>query len=202
LVIRALVFDFGNVVCTFDNTIFLRRLTACTEKSISELEELIYRSSDISTRFETGDVTSEEFFSEIVSRCGLRISHADFIRAFTDIFTPILTTIQLIKNAKSHYKLALLSNTNELDFEHAIKQTEVFGLFDVVTVSFEVHALKPAEKIYRDVLAKLDLQAFECLYVDDIRENVDAARRLGFHAVHYTSYERLLDEFRRLEIGW
>jgi len=198
--IRAIIFDFGNVICTFDNRIFLKRLTAYTEKSVSELEELIYRSSDISRRFETGAATSEEFFSDIVSRCGLTISMADFIRAFTDIFSPIPTTIQLVKKVKLRYKIALLSNTNELDFEHAIKRTEIFHLFDAVTVSFEVHALKPAEKIYRDVLAKLHLQASECLYVDDIKEYVDAAGGLGFHSVHYTSHQHLLDAFRRLHV--
>jgi len=52
--------------------------------------------------------------------------------------------------------------------------------------------MKPAEAVYRDALQKLGLPAGACVYIDDLMENVEAAARLGFHAIHYTTHTALL----------
>ena len=179
--IKAIIFDFGNVVCEFDNNIFLRKISEFTDKSISELNELIYLSSDLPRRYETGLISSDQFFNEISKRCNLSMSESEFIKAYTDIFTPIKTSFELIRKLRPRYKLALLSDTSEWDFEYGIRPVEVFDLFDAVTLSFEVGALKPDKKIFYDALARLSVEPEECIYVDDIEEYVRAAQRIGIH---------------------
>ena len=85
------------------------------------------------------------------------------------------------------YRLGLLSNTNEWHFDHSIRTVDVFPLFDAVTLSYEVGAMKPAPVIYEDMLKKLGVPAGDCVYFDDIQENVDAGIRAGMHgtAVHH-----------------
>jgi len=198
--IKAIIFDFGNVVCEFDNNIFLRKISEFTDKSISELNELIYLSSDLPRRYETGLISSDQFFNEISKRCNLSMSKSEFIKAYTDIFTPIKTSFELIRKLRPRYKLALLSDTSEWDFEYGIRPVEVFDLFDAVTLSFEVGALKPDKKIFYDVLAKLGVEPEECIYVDDIEEYVRVARRIGIHAIHYTSHADLCHSLRKLNV--
>jgi putative hydrolase of the HAD superfamily len=61
-------------------------------------------------------------------------------------------------------------------------------MFDVVVISGEVGMRKPEERIYRHVLAALDVEPHEAVFVDDVRGNVDAAVALGMVGVHHLDY--------------
>jgi epoxide hydrolase-like predicted phosphatase len=189
--IRAVIFDFGNVICRFDVRLFVERISRLTSTPLSTLQGILHQSFDLGREYETGLITSDEFYRKVSDRYGLSVSKERFVREFTDIFTPIPSTLTLVRKLKPFYKLGLLSNTNEWHFEHAIKKVEVFPLFDAVTVSFQVRAMKPAEKMYRDILAKLQVTPEECIYIDDVRENVEVARHLGMFSIHYTAPEEL-----------
>ena len=183
--IRAVVFDFGNVICRFDNGIVLKRIAENTGRSPENLQEILYQSSDTILRYEKGELSSEEFFAHVKAMTGLRMSREEFADAYADKFTPIPETIRILRSLKGKYKLGLLSNTSEWDFERGIQTTEVFPLFDAVTVSFRVHALKPAPEIYQDILTRLKVLPEECVYIDDIEEYVVAAKTVGMHGLPY-----------------
>lgn len=193
--VKAVVFDFGNVICRFDNDIFLRKLLPHTRTSFERMKELIY-GSDLPRRYEMGRVTSEEFFREVVDRCALSISPDQLVAAFTGIFTPVPSTFGLIKRLKGRYRLGLLSNTNECHYERYFRQVEVFPLFDSVTLSFQVGEMKPGERIYRDALDKLQALPAECVFIDDIAEYAEGARRIGMRGIRYVSHDGLVTELR------
>jgi len=195
--VAAVIFDFGNVICSFDPGRFIANLAHLTGKSPEELTAAVRNSMGTIMDFERGLLTTEEFLSRITPAAGVRLSEDDFRRAYCDIFTPIPETIELIRKLNGHYRLGLLSNTNAIHFECAIRPVEVFQYFDAVTLSFEVKAMKPARTIYDDALAKIGLAAGQCVYIDDLQENVDAAAGLGFRAIRYTSPQTLLAELHR-----
>lgn len=199
--ISAVIFDFGNVLCRFDIGLFLGRIAALTSTPMSKLQGFLQHSSDLGRAYETGLITSDEFYRRLMDRYGFSLSKEDFIRAYTDIFTPISTTFDLVRKLKPRYKLGLLSNTNEWHFEYAIKAVEVFPLFDAVTVSFEAKAMKPEEAVYRDILEKLRAVPEECVYIDDVAENAEAASRIGMYGIQYTTYENLLGELGHLHVS-
>lgn len=198
--IKAIIFDFGNVICKLDNGLFLQGISNYTEKSTAELNSLIYVQSDLPRQYETGLIGSHYFFESIVALCKLSITKEEFIKAYTNIFTPIPTTFELIKQLKPLYKLALLSNTSEWDFLYGIKTCGIFDRFDVVTLSYQVTAMKPHRKIFLDALAKLKLKPQECLYIDDIEEYVTASCHIGIHGVLYLSHERLVADLKRMGV--
>jgi glucose-1-phosphatase len=199
-VIKAIIFDFGNVICTFDNGLFLTRISKYTDKSVEELDCLIYKESDLPRSYETGHLTSDEFFQKIVILCGLDIPKEVFIEAYTEIFSPIGPTFELIKKLKKNYRLALLSNTSEWDFNYGIKPVEIFDLFDAVSLSFEVKAMKPSHKIFDDCINKLHLKPSECIYIDDIKKYSDKATELGMIGINYTSHAELLASLKSYNI--
>ena len=182
MMIRAFIFDFGNVICSFDPRLFLTRSLPYSSLSSEDLLRALTQSHGTMREYETGLITSDEFFARICSACRLTVSREDFITAYTKIFSPIPSTYALIRELRPRYKLALLSNTNEWHFEHGIKTVEVFPLFDTVTLSYQVKAMKPALEIYWDALGKLGVDADECVYIDDLEENIVAARGLGMQA--------------------
>ncbi len=196
--IKAIIFDYGNVVARFDNRLLLQNILPFSGKSREELEAQVYHSTDLHIQYETGLITSDEFFAQIKEIADLDISKQDFIAQFCDIFTPIHSTHGLIKSLKSTYKLGLLSNTNEWHFDHAIKKSPVYPAFDAVSLSFQVKAMKPDPKIYLDMAAKLSLPPNQCVYIDDIQKNVDGANTLGFHALLYTNHQILLTDLHPL----
>jgi putative hydrolase of the HAD superfamily len=198
--IKAVVFDFGNVICQFDNDLFLRSMLPHTGKGFRELKEAIY-ASDLPRRYETGLVSSENFYREATRLGNLSIPMEVFFRAFNDIFTPIPSTYALIRELKKRYRVGLLSNTNEWHYEHYFKSVEVFPLFDSVTLSFDVKEMKPGAGIYRDALGKLGVQPEECVYIDDIEVYAEGARRLGMKGIRYVSHDSLVESLRALGVG-
>ncbi len=194
---KAIIFDAGNVIVRFDNSIFLDKIVRHTDKSVSELHKIIYRKSGPFLLYETGLIGFDEFYGSIVSDCGLKMSKRKFLQAFTDIFHCISQSVELIKALKPRYKLGLISNTNELHFKYAIKSLSVFSLFDSITLSFQVKAMKPEAAIYQHAMEKLGLQAGECLFIDDTAENVRAAEMLGMKGIIYTSPNRLCRDLKQ-----
>jgi putative hydrolase of the HAD superfamily len=196
--IKAVIFDFGNVICSFDNRIFIRKISIHSPYSEEELFERIYEIGGIVEPFETGEIGSVEFFDMMKKFCKLDMEMEDFKEAFTTIFTPIPETVELIKKLKERYKIALLSNTNEWDHEHAIKEVEIYPLFDAVTTSYEVGVKKPDERIYIDCLEKLGLEPEKCIYIDDIKAYADKATELGMTGYQYTDGNKLISLIRGL----
>lgn len=197
--IRAVVFDFGNVVCAFDNNKFLQALLPFSVKDFDALKEAIY-GSDLPRRYETGLVSSDEFYREAARIGGLSISKEEFFRAFNDIFTPIVSTSELIRSLAGRYRIGLLSNTNEWHYENYFKSVDIFPLFDSVTLSFAVKEMKPGEGIYRDALRKLRAAPQECIYVDDIEAYAEGARRLGINGILYESHGGLVASLQALGV--
>ncbi len=198
--IKAVIFDFGNVLCTFSVARFFENLAGRSRCTVNELHGLMPEISRLAIAYETGHLTSDQFFLQLTETARIDISRQDFIHAYTDIFTPIESTFTLIRQLKPHYRIGLLSNTNEWHFEYNIKTVEVFPLFDAVSLSYEVRAMKPATAIYEDMLQKLGFEAEVCVYIDDIRENAEAAERLGMHALVYTHPDTLLRDLRALHV--
>lgn len=199
--IKAVIFDWGNVLYGFDNQIFLKNLKKHTPLSVDELQRRIYESPEgnagLLVPYETGRITTEQFCQGLIDLCGLNANPEEVADAFTSgKCWPIQETIDLLPKLKRNFKLGLLTNTEPLDFDGVVRGMRHFNLFDAVSTSHEVGVKKPDELIYRDMLNKLGLEANQCIYMDDIREQADAARNLGMRAIHHVSYGSTIGELK------
>jgi len=198
--IKAIIFDYGNVIHKWDNDIFLKEFVRLSGKDYNYIVDVIF-GQGLHDKLEIGEISNIAFFKTIKEKLNLKISKDEFFRLFSSkLFKKIETTISLIKRLKKDYKIALLSNTNKIDFEYVLKKSETFPLFDAVTLSFEVGHKKPEKQIYLDSLKKLNLKPNECVFIDDIKEYSDAASNLGIHGINYTSYKNLIKELKKLNV--
>ncbi len=192
----AFIFDYGNVISTVQPEVFGKRVLPLAGCTPLELRDRVTGAHDLMVAYESGLIDTETFVPQFLERLGLKMSRGEFIEAWSCFFVPIPYTRRLIRAVKPHARVALLSNTNPLHFEHVIRQTDLFPLFEAVTVSFEVRAMKPAPAIYHDMIQKLRLPPAECVFIDDLRENVEAAAAVGMQALHFTTpgafHEQLL----------
>ena len=97
----------------------------------------------------------------------------------------IAPTATLIKDLKrAGYRLFVLSNMSR-DFIDFLRQQEVYAYFEGDVVSCEVGVVKPTPQIYDILLEKFSLDAEETIFIDDRRENVDAAAAKGISVFHF-----------------
>jgi putative hydrolase of the HAD superfamily len=200
--IKAVVFDLGNVLLNFDHQIIFQRLG----KHVSSPDVLRWMGRKIKrlvTHFETGMIDSDAFFTELddlVKFDGL--SQNDFEKQWTEIFWKNEELVNLIRALPNSVSLHMLSNTNTLHIKYArVAFPEVFKPFQSVTLSYEIGTAKPDPEIFRKVLESAKVNAEECLYFDDIRKYVACARRLGIHAYQYVSVRGVRDVCSLYDIG-
>jgi putative hydrolase of the HAD superfamily len=88
-------------------------------------------------------------------------------------------------------RTAILSNIGDSVLESVEREFDWIHRFDVLVWSFQFGAAKPDPAIYRHTLDELGTRPEETLFIDDKRENVEAARALGMQAIQYSTVEGL-----------
>jgi putative hydrolase of the HAD superfamily len=94
----------------------------------------------------------------------------------------------------------LLSNYGKTSFEAARDKGRLsfLPLVDGSVISYEVQIVKPENGIYKALLAKYNLKAEECVFLDDKPENIEAAVKLGFHGIVVESEKQAKTELNNL----
>jgi epoxide hydrolase-like predicted phosphatase len=97
----------------------------------------------------------------------------------------------------------LTNNVREWEPLWRAKLPEIDELFEVVVDSAFVGMRKPEPEIYELTLERLagGLRPADCLFIDDVEVNCDAARALGMRAVHFVSNEQAIPELDRALAG-
>lgn len=192
---RAIVFDFGNVLGFFSTPKAAEQLASYSRSQVHPrviLEHLF--DTELERRFEIGQLTAEEVLGELRSRFALQGSDEELGHAFADMFTPNEPVCRLIEELQGKYRLALLSNTNDLHYRRfRVQFAPTLDRFDELFVSHEIGLRKPDPRIYQHVTRQLRLQPHECIFIDDLVVNIEAARMHGWHGIVY----RQGDDLRR-----
>src|SRR2546430_1064855 len=185
---NAVIFDLGKVLVDFDYSIAGRRIAARGRASAEAVQELIDH-SPLLFRFETGQVSQEQFFAEVQGATGFRGTIEEFSEFFADIFTMIEPMVKL--NAELRRRgvpTYIFSNTNELAINHIRSCFPFFSQFNDYILSYEHGAMKPDARLYEVVERQTGLRGTDLLYLDDRAENVAAGAARGWRAfVHHTA---------------
>ena len=194
----AVIFDFGNVVAFFD----YRRACEHFGRSLgmggdAVLEELRRRGfSELVQRYECGALSSREFSQAVCTLAGLDVSHEEFAASWSDIFwlnEPVAALIAALRGRG--YTLVLGSNTNDLHATQFRRQfAETLAHFDRLVLSYEVGHIKPAAEFYHACAAAAGRPPGECVFIDDVAENVAGAIAAGLRAVQFRDVDSLVRE--------
>lgn len=109
-----------------------------------------------------------------------------------------LALIQRCKQAG--YGVYLLSNFSREFFEPLAQRFNLYQLFDGMVISYQVGHLKPEREIYFRLLDSYNLRAEECIFIDDLPENIHAAQLLGIHGIVWTDYPLVAQQLKLLGI--
>jgi len=192
----AIVFDLGNVLIPVDYDILINKLNRL-EECLGERFIEYYRSHySVHRDFERGKIPEDVFIDQMLKVIDNKIDAETFLKYYSDIFTVNEEVVSLLPKLKKNYKLFLLSNTDSIHQKYGWQKYEFLKYFDKLILSHEVGAVKPEEKIYRAVEAASSLPSEEHFFIDDIREYVDAAKNIGWTAVQFMGYEKLLEDLK------
>ena len=95
--------------------------------------------------------------------------------------------LDFIKAAKMKYKLAILSNDSSRWSNYLREKFNINQYFDVISISGDLKIRKPDERIFRLTTEQLAVNAEECLYLDDRRGYLGAAKKVGMNTVLFNS---------------
>jgi HAD superfamily hydrolase (TIGR01509 family) len=197
----AIVFDLGKVLVDFDYGISAQRLAAQCKMNAGQIRQLIDQ-SPLLYRYETGELSTENFFHAVSAATGFDGSLEEFCLIFGDIFAAIDPMIELHARLRTAgVPVFIFSNTNELAIRHIRKHFPFFAGFDDFIFSFEHGAMKPDARLYEVVERRTARRGAELIYIDDRAENIAAAKPRGWQTVLHETPEKTRVELRALGVN-
>ena len=197
---KAAVFDLGKVLVDFDYSIAARRIAARGKMTVLEIAAYINR-SPLFVEYESGRVTTQQFFDEIRRVTGFQGDLAEFSNCFADLFTAIEPMVQLQAELQQRGMAAYaFSNTNDLAVAHIRRTFPFYSKFDGCILSYEHGVMKPDAGLYEVVERQSGRRGAEILYLDDRPENVAAGAARGWHAILHESPEKSRAAIQKLRL--
>ncbi|HSS51201.1 MAG TPA: HAD family phosphatase [Thermoanaerobaculia bacterium] len=192
---KALIFDFGNVVAFFDHRKACRQLASLAKNLVAE--DAVYQAvfgTSLELNFDCGKIPAHEFIERLRMTLDLTASDETIVKAWCDIFWPNDEVVSLLPRLKkSSARLVLASNTNELHFQWALNQfAEPLACFEDFVLSYRIGSRKPALAFFRRCVEAARAAPDDCIYVDDRPDFVDVARSMGMTGFVYGAGVSLL----------
>ena len=184
--ITAVVFDFGGVLMRTADPVPRSELEARFGLGPGGAEGLVF-GNPLWHEAQLGRITSAQFWADVGRRLGLQAADVDqFSRLFWSGDRLDEQLLQLIEHLRrSGHRTALVSN-GPASLLESFQELGIIDLFDAVVVSACEEVMKPDPAIYKLALDRLGVRPEQAVFIDDLRENVAAARELGVHGVRFT----------------
>jgi HAD superfamily hydrolase (TIGR01509 family) len=192
------LFDLGNTVIKLAYERVLENICAGAPLRRDALVELLEKPGGYRD-LERGAVTFADFYEFLCDKGGYRGSLHDFRELWADFFDgPMPGVEDVLDRVRERYRVAFLSNSNEVHAEVIPRKfSALFRRDDRFVFSHRFHCAKPDPEIFRRALEVIGALPQHAVFIDDLVENVQAARALGMKAYQYRDSLSLLDELKR-----
>jgi putative hydrolase of the HAD superfamily len=198
--LSTIVFDFGNVLGFLSHRKAAEQLAVYSRLAVDDIL-MHYLDPKLEDEFESGRMCLEAFRELVRQRCRLTCSDEQLDLAIADMFSPNEEVCSLVPELKPRYRLVLLSNTNEIHALHFRRQfADTLAHFDDLVLSHEVGLRKPCSEIYAHCCKLARCSPSQCVFIDDLPANIDAARACGWQGIVYHRGLNLRHELGNLGI--
>ncbi|CCI84566.1 HAD superfamily hydrolase [Lactobacillus pasteurii DSM 23907 = CRBIP 24.76] len=179
--LKNIVLDFGNVIMNWSPDQILNHYEL-TPKEHDILKDNIFGSKEW-PQIDAGRLTEQEAEKIFLQRVpeNLQEKTKQIMATWpenVDFYEPMFLTIEAWR--KQGLKIYGLSNTG-MQFANFVKNSGFGDYFDGYVFSAEEKLLKPDERIYQKLIDRYELDPKECVFVDDLKENTQAAEKLGMY---------------------
>lgn len=195
--IKAIVFDFGGVIATTDRAKLIQFLMNTFQLSEKELKPVLEKWK----RVLVNAGCEREFWSNYANSVGTILPEGWFdeyerVTGFIDI--PGM--ISIVKNLQEQgFRTPMLSNIQHYQ-ANVVRRFCYYDLFDPVLLSYEIGFEKPQKEAFTVLLDQIQLSSKDVIFIDDQKENVDAAKALGIDAILFISPRKLVEDLDKRNI--
>ena len=199
--IKTIFFDIGGVLIDIHPERTYQYLSDSADVEVSMVKESF--PWDAHDQYERGIMNNEDWFitykESLPQPCCLKRS--DFWNAWKLLLGEEKNTVNILEALNKQYSIWLLSNTNPKHIQDEIEKRYLFpSLVNGAVYSFDVGVRKPEKEIYEIAMQRANANPQECLFIDDLIENIQAAKQIGIEGIHFISSEQLKQELVRLGI--
>lgn len=198
--IKNIIFDIGNVLTDFRWKAFLE------DKGFNE--EMVARIAkatvldEVWCEYDRGVWTEEEILDGFIKNDPAieREIHLAF-DDFKELVTPREYAIPWIRELKAKgYRVWYLSNFSKKAECECGDALSFMPYMEGGILSYQDKLIKPDFAIYELLLLRYGLDAKECVFLDDMQENVEAAKKMGIHGIHFKTKEQAEEELAALGV--
>ncbi|WP_324002920.1 HAD family hydrolase [Aeromonas hydrophila] len=181
----AIIFDLGRVVVSWDPVGIVRSVRG--EHEAEQLAERLFNHPDW-LEVDRGTLSLHTMARQAEHRTGLNAAeNLAILQAVPASLVPDPAMLNLIESLHgAGHTLYALSNMGHASIDWLEQHQPFWRFFSGKVVSASVRMMKPEPDIYRYLLVSFDLQAEQCLFIDDSPANVTAAQALGIGGLVFT----------------
>lgn len=198
--ISVVVFDLGNVLLPFDYEIIKKQFNEIEAGLGDKFVKLYSENYKLHREFERADISVDDFIAIMLDWLEGKVDREKFCHVYGSLFTLNKNVAELLPKLKENYQLVLLSNTNQIHRDYGWGDQEFLKYFDKLILSYEVCAYKPEEKIYKAAEAFTEKPSEEHIFIDDIADYIEGAKKLGWDGIQFIGYENLVSELTKRNI--
>jgi FMN phosphatase YigB (HAD superfamily) len=179
--IDTIIFDFGDIFINLDKQATIDRLERLGLSSWNEdLDQL-------NISFEKGQISRDAFLLGIQKQIP-NATIDEILMAWNAVLLDFpLYRLEFLQLLSKKFRLFLLSNTDAIHIDHFEQREgasfygDFYQCFEKVYFSYEMGMRKPDAEIYTTLINRHELAPKRTLFVDDKKDNTDAAKALGLH---------------------
>ena len=194
--IRALILDYGGVISKPQNPENVNNILQILSQDHNDFMD-VYRSKR--ENYDNGQLSGEEYWHSILQHYGLEQDDSkvtnliqEDVKSWTQINDSM---IQFIKESREKlHKLAIISNMTRDCLGYMKENFQWLELFDELIFSCELGKSKPDTRIYEVFFSRIEIPPQDCLFADDLVENVDGAMKSGMNVIHFKSFLQFRQE--------
>ena len=188
-----LLFDFGGVLVEFAGPKELGqhlRWSSTPETILKRWTECPH-----TEEFERGQLSPVQWAERFIRDWDVNLKPDEFLTKFTTWSRRVLPGAnELLEQLRSRYRLAALSNSNELHWERNTHELRIIELFEFAISSHQVGLCKPDPQIFTIAVERANVSSPNAIvFFDDLAANVEAAKAAGLRAYQVRGVEELRD---------
>ncbi|NBK91609.1 HAD family phosphatase [bacterium 1XD21-13] len=198
--ITTIIFDLGRVLTGYGWEEYLGRIVP--DPAAYEAVEQATFKSPVWVEHDKGLLSEDEEIQEFIAEAP---EYEREIRAvyenLGECFWSLDYTVPWIQELKGKgYRVYALSNWPKHIYDQRGDRLDFLDLMDGYILSFQEHLIKPDERVYLRLMERYGIRPEEAVFLDDTRENVLAAEKLGIHGIVFSSQKQAREELLALGV--
>jgi 2-haloacid dehalogenase len=199
--IKTIIFDLGGVLIDWNPEYVFKKVIPDPEWRAHFFEHICPYSwnveQDAGRTFEEATNTKVAEFPEWETE--IRAYYGRWEEMLGGVMQPTEDVLKKLIDSKL-YKVLALTNWSHESFPIALSRYDFLGWFEGIVVSGDEKTRKPYLPIYQILLERYNVQPTTAVFIDDSFPNIEAARSLGIHGIHFQSAEQLAADLKALGV--